>query len=74
MVSTSDNMDYVKSMWQGEGWYRIAYSDGLKWDLHWYEYPIELREVYQSAYRSATEFHLPYIEYFGDGVEPDYDR
>lgn len=65
---------YVDAIWQGEGWYRIAYSDGLKWQALWYEYPFALREDYESAYQSASEFHLPYIDYLGDGDQPICER
>lgn len=58
--------------WQGEGWYQICWSDGgQKWDAVWFENDEDLEENLASAYESATETHLPYIEYMGEGDEPE---
>lgn len=57
--------------WQGEGWYQICWSDGgQKWDAVWFENDEDLEENLASAYEGATETHLPYIEYMGEGDEP----
>lgn len=68
-----DVVDEVSSTWEGEGYYRFAYTDGPTTSPVWYEYKSELFEDYISALESeATETHLPTIEYIGD-VTPDKD-
>lgn len=63
----------VDGAWKGEGWYQIAYSDsGQKYDARWYEQEDQLVADFIGAYSSASEFHLPYCDYLGDGDEPDY--
>lgn len=64
--------DYVNSIWQGEGWYQINYSDGgQSYDAIWYEDRWMLTDDYSGAHYGATECHLPYIEYLGDGEAPE---
>lgn len=68
------NFSNNDSEWQGEGWYRIAYSDGGQdWTNEgpiWIENRVGFDEEMKIASAGATEFHLPYAEYMGDGDEP----
>lgn len=61
--------------WQGEGWYRIAYSDGGQDFTNdgpiWVETPLGLAEEIEAAGDGASETHKPYAEYLGDGDSPE---
>lgn len=57
-------------MWNGEGWYRICWSDGgMDWTSDgpvWFETKRELYAELQSAEEFSTETHLPYAEFVGE--------
>lgn len=69
--------DEVWREWRGDGWYRIAYSDGGQDATNegavWYEFRNDLEDDLEVAYEYATETHLPFIEYMGDGDKPTRD-
>lgn len=63
----------VYGAWQGESWYQVWWSDGGQaYDAYWYENGVDLEDDLVGAYGDATEAHLPYIEYLGDGDEPEW--
>ena len=61
-------------IWEGEGWYRIGWSDGgMNWTSNgsvWFESEDQLTDEYMAAWNDATDTHLPFVEYKGDGDEP----
>lgn len=76
-IMTEDS--YIDSVWCGEGWYKIGWSDGGQaWTANeensepvaWFASPLELDEVYTGAVYEQTETHLPWVEYWGDGETP----
>lgn len=60
--------------WMGEGWYRIMWTGGTEdGEPRWYDYQGDLADDYASLKgRFADGFNLPYVEWMGDGFEPDY--
>lgn len=64
--------------WKGEGWYRIAFSDsGMDWTSDgpiWIDSEPDFDAEMESAYGTATETHLPYADYLGDGDSPVEDE
>lgn len=53
----------VEDAWEGEGWYRVSYSDGgQSYDERRYGTSDELADDLRGAYEDATETHLPYAE------------
>lgn len=61
-------------IWEGEGWYRIGWSDGgMDWTSNgpvWFESEDQLTDEYMAAWNDATDTHLPFVEYKGNGDEP----
>lgn len=70
-----DVKNEVHDAWQGEGWYGIGFSDGgMDWTNDgpaWFETEDDLLEEMRAAYGDATEYHLPCIEYHGNGENPE---
>lgn len=60
-----DNFD----CWKGQGYYRIAYSDGGQDYTSdgpvWFESYLQIEEAMEDAWKSATPTHLPYSEFLG---------
>lgn len=55
----------------GEGWYRLGWSDGgASGDSAWYDNVDDYSSDLHAAYGRATETHLPYLQWMGDGEEP----
>ena len=53
----------LEECWQGEGWYRICFTDGMgSYPATWYETEGELADDLRGAYGDAGEIHLPYAE------------
>lgn len=53
----------VRDAWEGEGTYRIAWSDGgQSYDARRYGSADELADDLRGAYLDASETHLPYAE------------
>lgn len=56
------------------GWYRISYSDGgmdyTNEGPVWIGSPGELVDLWSGARETATDTHLPCLDYYGDGDEP----
>ena len=67
-----------EKVWEGEGWYAIRFSDGgMDWTNDgpvWFEVEDDLVDEYMAAWDAATETHVPYVEYKGDGDKPDTDE
>ena len=61
--------------WEGEGWYNVYYSDGGEPATNngavWCDTVNDLAGLISSANISKTEFHLPYVEFAGNGDEPE---
>ena len=58
--------------WYGEGWYGIGWSDGGTYgEVRWYETYRELERDYDAAYGESSETHLPFVDFLGDGDEPE---
>lgn len=66
------------SEWKGEGWYRVGWSDGgMDWTNNgpnWYDSERELEDEMFFANQNATDTHIPYAEYLGDGDEPEDEQ
>ena len=62
----SEWLEEARSAWEGEGSYRIAWSDGREdWTCDgpvWFGSAEELAEELGAAYGYATDAHLPYAE------------
>lgn len=62
----AEAIEDAREAWEGEAYYRIAYSDGgqdfTNDGATWYETAADLARDLRSAYKSATETHLPYAE------------
>ena len=60
--------------WQGDGWYRIGWSDGgMDWTSDgalWFNDAGEIYDELRNAESYETETHLAYAEWLGDGDEP----
>jgi hypothetical protein len=71
---TQQVYDDSNSAWKGDGWYYVGWSDGgMGWTSDgaiWCDGIWDLRDELDAAYDSATETHLPWVEYLGDGEEP----
>ena len=64
--------DEVVRNWVDAGWYCIGWSgSGETWEPVWLEYMSDLEAMVKSAYRSSSEYNLPYVEFLGAGDEPD---
>lgn len=63
-----------ENIWQGEGWYRIGFSDGGQdWTNDgplWIETERALVEEMDAARGNSTDTHIPFAEYLGCGDEP----
>ena len=61
-----DDIRYeAEQAWQGEGSYRILWSDGGEWTNDgpvWVESVEDLAGLLEGAYEDSTETHLPYVE------------
>ena len=59
---------------RGEGWYYVGYSDeSMSWTNEgavWCDSLRAFLELMNGANAAATEYHLPYAEYLGDGEQP----
>ena len=62
---------YEPEWWKGEGYYSVKFSDGGQDFTNngpvWLEDEDDLAALYESAWTTATEAHLPYVEYIGQG-------
>lgn len=53
----------LEECWQGEGWYRICFTDGMgSYPATWYGTEADLADDLRGAYGDAGEIHLPYAE------------
>ena len=53
----------LEECWQGEGWYRICFTDGMgSYPATWYGTQADLADDLRGAYGDAGEIHLPYAE------------
>ena len=61
--------------WEGEGWYNVAYTDGgmpaTSDGAIWCDSINDLAGLISSANVSATEYHLPVVEFAGNGDDPE---
>lgn len=55
--------------WKGQGYYRIAYSDGGQDYTSdgpvWFEDYYQIEKAMEDAWSFATDTHIPYSEYLG---------
>ena len=61
--------------WEGEGWYNVNYTDGgmpaTSDGAIWCDSVNDLAGLISSANVSATEYHLPVVEFAGNGDDPE---
>lgn len=69
--------EIVEECWQGDGYYRIAWSDGgTDWTSNgpiWFGFKDDLAAEIEAAYGSKTDTHLPYAELAWTGLFQEYD-
>ena len=67
--------DQASEAWEGEGWYNVNYTDGgmpaTSDGAIWCDSINELAGHNTSANVSATEYHIPVVEFAGNGDDPE---
>ena len=67
--------DQAAEAWEGEGWYNVNYTDGgmpaTSDGAIWCDSVNDLAGLISSANVSATEYHLPVVEFAGNGDDPE---
>lgn len=70
--------DYTPEWWKGEGYYSVKFSDGGQDFTNdgpvWLEDEDDLVALYESAWTTATETHVPYVECEGMGYDVCVER
>lgn len=63
--------DQAADAWEGEGWYNVAYTDGgmpaTSDGAIWCDTVNDLAGLISSANVRATEYHIPVVEFAGNG-------
>lgn len=67
--------DQAAEEWEGEGWYNVNYTDGgmpaTSDGAIWCDSVNDLAGLISSANVSATEYHIPVVEFAGNGDDPE---
>ena len=67
--------DQASEAWEGEGWYDVNYTDGgmpaTSDGAIWCDSVNDLAGLISSANVSATEYHVPVVEFAGNGDDPE---
>ena len=68
-------VDQAAAAWEGEGWYNVNYTDGgmsaTSDGAIWCDSVNDLAGLISSANVSATEYHIPVVEFAGNGDDPE---
>lgn len=76
-VQAKEVNETADECWEGEGYYRIAWSDGgMDWTNNgpvWFEYKDGLAAELEAAYQFKTDTHLPYAELVGTELFQECD-
>lgn len=67
--------DQAEEVWEGEGWYNVAYTDGgmpaTSDGPIWCDSINDLAGLFSMANHTKNDWHMPYAEFQGNGDEPE---